>query len=162
MIAKNLKKINKNNKTLTARLTISDKSVDLMLPNLKKMYKLGFNKVQIEPLLIMNNSKDKLSSPDKDKFVKNYIKCVRYAYKKCKSIYSSLDVFNNSPSDKYFCSHLVGDVITVTPEGKITSCPEKCDKNNPVYKKFYLGYIDKTVIYDNDENLIYQNDNILP
>jgi len=36
LIAKNLKKINKNNKTLTARLTISDKSVDLMLPNLKK------------------------------------------------------------------------------------------------------------------------------
>lgn len=33
LIAKNLKKINKNNKTLTARLTISDKSVDLMLPN---------------------------------------------------------------------------------------------------------------------------------
>lgn len=38
------------------------------------MYKLGLNKVQIEPLLIMNNSKDKLSSPNKDKFGKNYIK----------------------------------------------------------------------------------------
>jgi len=147
------------------RATITNNSVNQMLPFLKRLHSLGVKVVHFEPLNICGRASDSnLIMPEITQYIKEYKKCIDYAAKKNMEIVNG--VYDNlfSPNNDY-CSAATGQKIVLTPDGLITRCYEVQEKRPGMENCFIVGQVSKKkLIIDRKkesrlENIIAENRN---
>lgn len=120
ILLNNLKQITNSKIKITFRMTVSNYSLPYLEESISSFRSLGINNVQIEPLMPFEVKKD-IFEPDPGAFAKQY-SYVKYRYSDI-NIFSSFDVFDQK--DNHPCGHQTGNIVSLFPDGTISSCPER-------------------------------------
>jgi len=120
MVEENVRKIKNSNIKCTFRMTVSNFSVAYMRQSVSSFRDLGISNIQIEPLMPFEENGD-IYEPLPLEFAENYIE-TKYENTDL-NITSSFDVLENRGMG--YCGHQLGNIVSLFPNGVVTSCPER-------------------------------------
>lgn len=120
-ILSNYKSIQNPEIKVTFRMTVSNHSLKFLEKDIESFLNVGVKNIQIEPLMPFNINQ-LIKQPDAMEFAKKYI-YLKHKFCKYINIFSSFDVVK-APADCR-CGHQAGAVVSVFPDGLISSCPER-------------------------------------
>lgn len=140
LVERNIKKFINNGKDVSARVTITDRSVFDMLRITRYLIDLGIRSIQLEPCFFVGRCKDTgINEPDVDLFIKFFLESFKLGLKHDVHVtYSGLRCLEGA-RDR-FCG-ACSDSIALTPEGFLTSCYEVIMPEDPASKVFFIGKV---------------------
>lgn len=152
IVHKTLKYFDSQGFSYAIRSTVTAETVAHLEEIVKFFYSnYKVRKIKLEPVFIQGRaSENKVSPPQTEEFVTNFIRAKRAAESNnVELLYSGarFDFLSNK-----FCM-AAGSSFGVTPEGYITSCYEVLDKKNPVSEIFFYGKIENREIHIDQEKL---------
>lgn len=138
-------------KKLKVRTTITSKSVEKMSDIVKYFSGFGIKLIHFEVFTPLGRGKDiQEYRPDKDKYVKNFIKAYLTAKKLGVQI-TQFGIFDLFSPSKFTCASTHRYKIVVMPDGEILFCLGAQEEFGEIVKEFRLGYCTPEKLYINEK-----------